>query len=122
MMLVSSVGADASASSFYLRTKGELEDAFARLGFEALHVMRPSYLVGDRAESRPAEAVGIAITRGVGALFVGGMRKYRAIEADAVARAMVGAAKTSDTGTRVHHYDEILALAARVPSKLRVSG
>lgn len=111
MTVVSSVGADAASSTFYLRTKGELEAALQSIGFRALHVFRPSYLVGDRAESRPAEAVGIAVTRGIGALLMGGMRKYRAIEADVVARAMVRAAKRSDAGTFVHHYDEIVALA-----------
>lgn len=110
MVLVSSVGADAGASSFYLRTKGELEDALAKLDFRALHVLRPSFLVGERSESRPGEAVGIAVARGVGALLFGGMRKYRAIDADVVARAMVAAAQRNDEGTKVYHHDEIIAL------------
>ena len=53
MMVVSSVGADPKASSFYLRVKGEMEEALSGLGFEALHIFRPSILLGQRPEVRP---------------------------------------------------------------------
>jgi uncharacterized protein YbjT (DUF2867 family) len=46
--LVSAMGADAGSSIFYSRVKGELEDAFAKLGYEALVIARPSMLAGDR--------------------------------------------------------------------------
>jgi uncharacterized protein YbjT (DUF2867 family) len=111
MVLVSSVGASAKAGSFYLRTKGELEDALAALGLRALHVLRPSLLLGDRAESRPGESVGIAVARATGFLLMGGLRKYRAIDADVVARAMVAAAAGADDGVKVYEHDAIVKLA-----------
>jgi uncharacterized protein YbjT (DUF2867 family) len=46
--LVSAMGADARSSIFYSRVKGELEDALAQLGFEAVVIARPSMLAGDR--------------------------------------------------------------------------
>ena len=44
--LVSSVGADASSSNFYLRTKGEVEEALKALGFSTLNIYRPGLLLG----------------------------------------------------------------------------
>ena len=110
-MLISSVGADAKSRNFYLRVKGELEETIGAMGIEAVHIFRPSFLIGERAENRAGETFGVAATRAVGPLLVGGLRKYRAIEASTVARAMVAAAKTSLAGTFVYHYDEIRNLA-----------
>jgi uncharacterized protein YbjT (DUF2867 family) len=119
-VLVSSVGASATSSTFYLRTKGELEDALATLGFTALHVLRPSFLLGSRsAESRTGEAIGIAVARLVSPLLLGGLGRYRAIEADDVARAMVAAAIGTDpaSGRAVYEYADLLRLAAKIPSR-----
>jgi uncharacterized protein YbjT (DUF2867 family) len=117
-VLVSSVGASANAGSFYLKTKGELERALGGLGFDELVVLRPSFLAGDRADSRPAEAVGIAFAKAVGGLMVGGLRKYRAISADVVARAMVAACAAPPSPdaprVRVLEHDAIVELARRV--------
>lgn len=114
MALVSSVGADARSSNFYLRTKGELEEELGRLSFEALHIMRPSLLLGERNEKRTGEAIASVAMRGVGSLFAFGLRRYRPIEGDVVARAMVGAlAQSFPQGSRtVHEFDDIVRLAA----------
>ena len=113
LALVSSVGADAGASNFYLRTKGELEDALAKLPLAAFHVFRPSLLLGPREESRPGEAIASVLSRATKGLLVGRLRKYRPIEADQVARAMVAAMVAPDpTPPRlVHEHDAIVALA-----------
>lgn len=125
--VVSSVGADARSTSFYLRTKGELEDALASLPLRALHVLRPSLLLGERAESRPGEVIGGVALRLTSGLLLGGLRRYRPIDADAVGRAMVAAILGPDpepdpepregaaARRQVHEHDEILALAERVP-------
>ena len=101
-LLVSSVGADRHSSNFYLRTKGEVEDAIGALPFRGLHVFRPSFLIGERADSRPGERFGIAAARIVGPLLAGPLRKYRAIPAEAVARAMVESAVRAEAGR--HEY------------------
>jgi uncharacterized protein YbjT (DUF2867 family) len=112
MALVSSVGADARASNFYLKTKGELEDALTPLFAPLLHIFRPSFLVGDRQESRPGEAIGIAVVRATKGLMFGGLRKYRPIHVDHVARAMVAAMLGTDPKTKkVYEHDDIQSLA-----------
>lgn len=113
---VSVVGADAAQRNFYLRVKGEAEDALAALGYPTLHVLRPSFLVGPRRERRPGERAAIALTRLVGPLLRGRLRRYRTIDADTVAAAMLGAAELETQGLQVHHHDELVRLAQRAPA------
>lgn len=107
-VLISSVGADAKSNNSYLRVKGELEEAVRRMGIEAVHIFRPSFLIGERAEKRSGERIGIAAARAIGFLLPS---KYRAIEASAVGRAMVAAANRDAAGCFVYHYNEIKILA-----------
>src|SRR5947209_8187192 len=52
-VLVSSVGARPQFGNFYLRTKGEVEQAITALPFASVHTFRPSLLLGERKESCP---------------------------------------------------------------------
>jgi len=108
-LLVSAIGASPAARVFYSRVKGEAEEAVRKAGFAATHVFRPSLLLGDRAESRPAERLGMVVGRAVGFAFVGPLRKYRPIAAADVAAAMVRAAKRARPGACVYTYDEMIA-------------
>jgi uncharacterized protein YbjT (DUF2867 family) len=110
-ILVSSVGADKASQNFYLRVKGELEDAIAQMPLEAALFFRPSVLIGDREEKRTGEAIGIGIGRALSFALLGPLRKYRPIPAGTVAEAMVSAANSDVKGVHVYHYDEMLRLA-----------
>jgi uncharacterized protein YbjT (DUF2867 family) len=112
--LVSSVGADSGSPNFYLRVKAELERDVSALPFRCVHLFRPSFLTGERAEKRPGERVGMAVAGVLQFLLVGGLRKYRPIPAETVARAMAGAAAAREPGRRVYHYDEMVALSGRL--------
>ena len=91
-VLVSSVGADRSARNFYLRVKGETEEAVAALGFARFVALRPSLMLGERGDRRPGEAVAQAVMPVIAPLLAGPLRRYRGISADAVAAAMIAAA------------------------------
>lgn len=110
-VLVSSVGADASSGNFYLGVKGEAEAAVARRPFRAVHVLRPSLLLGDRQESRPAEAVFRRVAPLFNPLLLGPLRPYRAVAAEVVGAAMVEAVLEGTEGHRILFYDTIVALA-----------
>ena len=56
LLVVSSIGASAKSSTFYLKVKGDIELALKKLNFESLIIVRPSMLLGDRKESRFAES------------------------------------------------------------------
>jgi uncharacterized protein YbjT (DUF2867 family) len=88
--LVSALGADAGASVFYSRVKGELEDALRALNFEALVIARPSLLLGDRdALGQPARLVERFSMRAAKLLAPLIPANYRAIPAAAVAHALL---------------------------------
>ncbi len=110
-ILVSSVGADKTSGNFYLRVKGELEDAIAPMPLEAALFFRPSVLIGEREETRRGESIGIGVARVLAFALIGPLRKYRAIPAGTVAEAMVSAAASETPGVHAYHYDEILRLA-----------
>jgi uncharacterized protein YbjT (DUF2867 family) len=110
-VLVSSVGANKESGNFYLRVKGELEEAIAAMPLEAALFFRPSVLIGDREEKRRGEAAGAAVARVLSFALIGPLRKYRAIAGGTVAEGMVSAANSDVRGVQVYHYDEILRFA-----------
>jgi uncharacterized protein YbjT (DUF2867 family) len=113
-LVVTAVGADAKSGIFYNRVKGELEDALRALPFPAgVKIFRPSMLLGERGESRPAERAGVALMSLTAPLFVGPLAPYRAIDGQDVARAMWRAARHEPAGTRVYEGATLFALTAR---------
>lgn len=88
---ISSVGADAKSSNFYLRVKGELENAILTMPqLEHAAAVRPSLLLGEREDSRPAEEFGIVAGKLFSPLMLGPLKKYRPITAHRVAQQMIG--------------------------------
>ena len=114
---VSSIGADARSSNFYLRVKGEVEASLQHLGFDSLDILQPSLLLGPRADLRPMEALARRCAPFANAFAVGPLRKYRAITSVVVARAMVAAALQAQPGVRVHTYDGVEALARSLDTR-----
>jgi uncharacterized protein YbjT (DUF2867 family) len=91
--------------------KGEAEESVAALGFTRLVALRPSLLLGDRAESRAGERVARALAPAFNPLLVGGLRRYRAVSAEEVAAAAVAAARDPAPGRLVWEYEQIHAAA-----------
>ena len=110
-LLVSAMGADKNSQFFYNQVKGEVEEAVAGEGFKALHIFRPSVLLGERDETRFGEKIAQVAMQGAAPLMVGNFKKYRPIEAYDLAKAMVHMAKKELEGTYVFESDKIEALA-----------
>ena len=87
--LVSSVGADASSKNFYLKTKGQLEEAIKSLGFLSINIYRPGILMGDRPESRLLEGLGKIVFQVIDPLLLGYLSPYRSIQANLLASTMI---------------------------------
>ena len=94
LLLVSAVGASSDSPLLYSRTKGEVEGAVTALGFRATTIVRPSFLDGDRAESRPMERLGIELGRFLPAA-------WRSVPVGAVTSALVHAAMHDRPGAQV---------------------
>lgn len=101
--LVSSVGASRTARSHYLRIKGETEATLSGIGFDALHIMRPSLLLGSRDQRRVAEDAAQALAPLIGGLMVGAARRYKPVPATMVARQMVQAVLYGAEGVHLHY-------------------
>jgi uncharacterized protein YbjT (DUF2867 family) len=101
--LVSSVGADSKSKNFYLRTKGQLEEAIQQLGFSSINIYRPGLLVGVREEKRTAEKLGQTLVKFVDPLLVGSLSRYRSISAGLLAKTMVDRV-AGGTGVRTFHF------------------
>ena len=106
-VLVSSVGANSKSSNFYLKLKGEVEEAMQGIGLRTLHIMRPSFLTGKRKEFRIGEVIGEPIMNIFSILIP---EKYKAIKAKDVARAMVEIAKKNVDGVFFYEHAAIKEL------------
>jgi len=61
--LVSSVGADLKSPFFYLKTKGTLEEAVKRLGFDNIYIFQPPFLIRQSNLIRPGEKRALMILK-----------------------------------------------------------
>lgn len=100
-LLVSALGADPKASVFYNRVKGEIENEIKRIGFPAIHIFRPSLLLGNRAEKRFGEKVGIIAYNLTSWMWVGPLKPYRGIQAKTVATALYRQAIQNKKGIHI---------------------
>lgn len=105
--MVSSIGADPKSPVFYLRTKGEAEEAARQAGLPLTVIVRPSFLAGDREENRFGEKIGLGILGALSPLMIGGLKKYAPVSAEAVASAMIRAVNTEKEGVIVIESDRI---------------
>ncbi len=106
-LVISAVGADVNSSIFYSRTKGQLEAALTALGYPCLCIFRPSFIMGDRAERRVGETIGIFIAKLISPILVGPFKKYKPVAALALAKSMQDAAHHSLNGTHIIPSDKI---------------
>lgn len=107
-VLLTSVNAAATSRNFYLQVKGELELAVDGVGFENLYILRPSFLIGNRQEVRTGEKLAIAVANTLQFAFIGALRKYRPIRAQAVAAGMCRVARRPEGGRHIWQYSEIV--------------
>ena len=101
LTLISSVGANSKSKNFYLRIKGELEDAILELGFESVNIFRPSFLIGQGGRHRSiSEKILMKVAKIFDIFCIGSARKYRSIDAQVLAKKM---ASTLDAVPGVHY-------------------
>lgn len=109
LLVVSALGADARSRIFYNRVKGEMEEAVKQTPFRAIHIFRPSLLLGERPQPRLGERVAAVFMKVIQPLLLGPLRVYRPMTAQAVAQAMLDAARQDGGGVRTYLSDVIAA-------------
>ena len=101
-LVVSSMGAAADSRFYYNQVKGEMEAVVRQAPFRAIHIFRPSLLLGERPAPRLGERVGAFLLKLAGPLLRGSWRHYRPVAAATVAQAMLRAAEDDGGSIRVH--------------------
>ena len=107
--LVSAVGANKNSESFYLKTKGDLEEEIKKLHFETINIFQPGHLAGrinwQKKKSDPRLDV---FAFEIGSLFldpflISGLKKYRSVDADKLANFIVSSTIKESLG--INHYN-----------------
>jgi len=110
-LIVSALGSDSHSRIFYNQVKGETEEALKKISFNGLHIFRPSLLLGKREEQRPGELAGAVVMSVLKYALSGSLKKYRAIQASDVAKAMVRVAQKNLSKTNIFESDLIQTIA-----------
>ncbi|MBS0477082.1 MAG: NAD(P)H-binding protein [Proteobacteria bacterium] len=113
MIVISSIGADTASKGFYLRVKGEVEQALGKVGIPRLDIVRPGLLRGPRGERRLGERLAQIVAPLTDLFMLGGLRRFRSVKADTVAQAIIGLSKEKAAGRFVYEHDAILRAARR---------
>ena len=104
---VSSLGANANSSNFYLRLKGEIDEAVAKLNLNSTSVFRPSVLLGKRNEFRLGEKIMQFVMPLLDFMIPS---NSKAIKAEDVAKSMLNTTKNYKTGLHIYQYSQIIDL------------
>jgi uncharacterized protein YbjT (DUF2867 family) len=108
---VSSVGTNASTNNFYLKTKFEMEVGIKHYFNDKAIFMRPSFLLGNRKETRLGEKIGIVIGKLFSPFLIGSMKKYRGMHVEILAKAMVNA-PFLEIDNKYPEFESIISLAS----------
>jgi uncharacterized protein YbjT (DUF2867 family) len=108
--IVTALGANSTSSVFYNQVKGRVEEAIKQLSLNNFSIYRPSMLLGNRDELRIGEKIGQVIMSVCSFLFIGPLKKYKAIKGSTVAHAMMHQALLNKSGLYIFESDEISEL------------
>ena len=110
--LVSAVGANKNSESFYLKTKGDLEEEIKKLKFETINIFQPGHLAGrinwQKKKSDPRLDVFVFE---IGSLFldpflVSRLKKFRSINANKLANFIVKSTINENLGINQYQYSD----------------
>ena len=98
LVLVSAAQANADSRFFYMRMKGQLENAVRALPFAKTVILRPPMLVRDHSD-RPSEILTVKLLHGLNA--IGLLRSQKPMPTETLARAMCQAAAEFPQGVHI---------------------
>lgn len=107
-ILVSSVGASANSSVFYLRMKGQLDEAVGKLPFTYKGIIRPASMIRKNT-TRTSERITVPILRVLNS--IGLFKNNTPIRTELVAMAMINAAVSGKQGYEVIGGQEVFKAA-----------
>jgi len=110
-LIITALGSDINSKFFYNRVKGKVEEDISKLNYKSISIFRPSLILGDRQENRQGEGLWKLLMKIISPFLAGGLKKYRGIEASAIAKAMLITAKEFHKGISIYESDVIQSIA-----------
>ena len=105
-LYISSLGSNPNTKNVYLSNKGQTEEKLKNLNFDKLAIIKPSMMLGERGKFRFGEFLGQKIFITLSVLFIGPLKKFKAINSKQVAKAMTIIAKGGNS--RMTYESDIL--------------
>jgi uncharacterized protein YbjT (DUF2867 family) len=96
--LISASGASPASRIFYSRVKGEAEQDVLKLSIPRIVIARPSLLIGDRDERRPAERAGIVVFRALAPILPSCVRRLIGTSVPELIERLIGETMTEASG------------------------
>jgi uncharacterized protein YbjT (DUF2867 family) len=93
--LVSSVGANIKSPFFYPKTKGALEEAVKKLGFNYIYIFQPPFLIRQSNLIRPGEKIALKILKLLNQ--IGILKSQKPISVSDLAQKMINEIKSDKT-------------------------
>lgn len=110
--LLAAVGVDSKSSSFYMRTKGELEDAIRALAFDRTSFFHPSMILTPENRYGADQGFLLAVFPKLEPVLRGPARKLRGVKVDVLGRAMAKNLFAEGRGVETLEWDRFQALDA----------
>ncbi|WP_022703269.1 NAD(P)H-binding protein [Pseudorhodobacter ferrugineus] len=111
--LLSSVGVSSRSRSYFLRSKGELEDGLRWLEFERLSLFHPSIILTPTNRYGLSQGIILKVWPLLTPVLQGGLRKFRGVEVAKLGAAMARNVVRAGDGEEVLEWDGIMGLAGR---------
>ena len=108
---ISALGADSNSKVFYSQVKRQTEDDLQNIEFDSLVILRPSLLIGERAEVRPVEQIAVKLAPILSAVLVGPLKEYKPVLAEKVAGVALAKAFSLTKPLEIVSNGEILAFS-----------
>ena len=107
---ISALTARRKSLIIYIRAKGNLEREMIALNYKHTHIFRPCLLQGRESEFRIGECIANLIWSATEWLFTGSFKKYRSLEGEELACAMVNGVKSPTEKVRFYYWEDMMAL------------
>jgi len=112
VVAISALGASPDSKFIYNRGKGDMERDIEALGFQESYFVQPALIGGKRDEKRLFESVMKKIQKLIDPLLFGFLKKYRTIEPETIASAMIYVAINGYDKVRIES-DELKIVVSR---------
>lgn len=109
--LLSSVGVSPRSRSYFLRSKGELEDGLRWLEFDRLSLFHPSMILTPINRYGLSQGIILKVWPWLTPVLRGSLRKYRGVEVAKLGAAMARNVVRGGEGEEVLEWDGIMGLA-----------